>query len=79
MSSNNATSNNKLTKGGPSNPASDPKFPLMDKVTTDHQQHDGVISEQDPSIILADQQRDLVYSFCREFAEENGYVVGHDH
>ena len=40
--------------------------------------HEGLVSEQDPSIILADQQRDLVYNFCREFAEENGYVIRQD-
>ena len=76
MSSNNATSNNKMGKVGTAgNQAADTKFPLIDKAAADHQGHDGVISEQDPSIILADQQRDVVYTFCHEFAEENGFVV----
>ena len=43
--------------------------------TASKEGHEGLVSEQDPSIILADQQRDLVYNFCREFAEDNGYVV----
>lgn len=51
---------------------------MQESASKAEQPPDGLESEQDPSMILADQQRDLVFNFCREFAEENGYEIRPD-
>lgn len=37
------------------------------------------MSEQDPDMILAEQQRNLVQAFCREFAKDSGYQLPENH
>ena len=36
---------------------------------------DQIISEEEESLMIAEQQRDLVYNFCKEYLLENGYEI----
>ena len=39
------------------------------------EQIDQIISEEEESLMIAEQQRDLVYNFCKEYLQENGYEL----
>ena len=34
-----------------------------------------MLAEDEAPFVFADQQRNLVYNFCRQFAEEAGYTI----